>query len=93
LVSKYGDPRQNPAFWNTLDPTQFVSDITVPVQLDVGGSDEEVPVAFSQSLRDKLLKAGKTVEYFEYPGDNHNISQNFNEAMQRSLSFFDKFLK
>lgn len=93
LVNKYGDPKQNPTFWNLLDPTNFVSDIVVPVQLDVGGSDEEVPVAFSQSLRDKLLKAGKTVEYFEYPNANHNIAQSFNEAMQNSLNFFNKYLK
>jgi len=93
LVSKYGDPRQNPTFWNSLDPTQFVSEITVPVQIDVGGSDEEVPVSFSQSLRDKLQKARKTVEYFEYPGADHNISQDFSEAMQNSLNFFNKYLK
>jgi uncharacterized protein len=93
LVSKYGDPRTNPTFWNSLDPTYFIPDIAVPVQLDVGGNDEEVPVAFSQTLRDKLQKAGKTVEYFEYPGADHNISQNFNEAMQNSLDFFDRYLK
>jgi uncharacterized protein len=93
LVKQYGDARQNPAFWNALDPTNFISDIIAPVQIDVGGSDEEVPVSFSQSLRDKLLKAGKIVEYFEYVGDNHNISQSFNEAMRNSLNFFDKYLK
>jgi len=93
LVKQYGDPRQNPTFWNTLDPTNFVTDIKVPVQLDVGGADEEVPVSFSQSLRDKLSAAGKTVEYFEYPGANHNISQGFDLAMQRSLTFFDLYLK
>jgi dipeptidyl aminopeptidase/acylaminoacyl peptidase len=93
LIKQYGDPGQNPAFWNTLDPTNFASDIKVPVQLDVGGADEEVPVSFSQSLRDKLLAAGKTVEYFEYPGANHNISQGFDLAMQRSLAFFDLYLK
>jgi uncharacterized protein len=93
LVEKYGDPRTNPAFWNTLDPTNFVSDITAPVQIHTGAADEEVPAAFSRSLRDKLQKAGKTVEYFEYPGDNHNISGHFNEAMRNSLDFFDKYLK
>jgi uncharacterized protein len=93
LVKQYGDPRQSPTFWNALDPTEFISDIKAPIQIDVGGSDEEVPVSFSQSLRDKLQNAGKTVEYFEYPGSNHNISQNFNEAMQNSLRFFDKYLK
>ncbi|HSW88760.1 MAG TPA: alpha/beta fold hydrolase [Candidatus Saccharimonadales bacterium] len=93
LIKQYGDPKTNPAFWNSIDPAYFVKDITAPVQLDVGGSDEEVPVSFSQSLRDKLQEAGKTVEYYEYPGDNHNISANFNLAMQHSLEFFDKYLK
>ena len=93
LVDKYGSPRQNPSFWNTLDPTKFVKDITVPIQLDAGGNDEEVPVAFSTSLRDLLRKNGKTVEYYEYPGANHNISQAFTSAMQHSLDFFNLYVK
>lgn len=93
LVQKYGDPRTNPSFWNSIDPTNYVKDITAPIQLDVGGSDEEVPVEFSKSLRDKLQKAGKIVEYYEYPGSDHNISQGFDLAMQRSLDFFNKYLK
>jgi len=93
LQKKYGTVQSNPTFWNAVDPTYFLVDITAPIQLDVGGSDQEVPVNFSQSLRDKLLKAGKTVEYFEYPGANHDISQSFSEAMQNSLNFFNKYLK
>lgn len=93
LVTKFGDSRKNPDFWNTLDPTNYLKDITSPIQLDVGGSDEEVPVDFSKSLRDKLQKAGKTVEYYEYPGSDHNISQSFDLAMQRSLDFFNRYLK
>lgn len=93
LIKQYGTPQQNPTFWNAIDPTTFVSAITAPIQLHVGGSDEEVPIAFSQSLRDKLQNAGKTVEYYEYPGDNHNISQNFTQAMQHSLDFFNTYLK
>ena len=93
IVQQFGTPQSNPQFWNMLDPTNYVSDITVPVQLDVGGADEEVPVSFSTNLRDKLEKAGKTVEYFEYPGSDHNISQGFSLAMQRSIEFFDAYLK
>ncbi len=93
LTQQFGTPQTNPSFWNSIDPTYFVSDITSPVQLDVGGADEEVPIAFSQSFRDKLQSAGKTVEYYEYPGSDHNISQDFDLAMQRSLDFFNKYLK
>lgn len=37
-------------------------------------ADEETPVAFSESLKDRLEKAGKAVEYYSYPGADHNIS-------------------
>jgi uncharacterized protein len=93
LVTKYGTPSANPTFWDSIDPTHYVSDITVPIQLDVGGADEEVPVAFSESLRDKLTAAGKYVEFYNYPGADHNISQSFNEAMKNSLDFFNRYLK
>lgn len=92
-VEQFGSPEANPSFWNSIDPTAFVQDIASPIQLDVGGADEEVPVAFSESFRDKLLQAGKIVEYNVYPGDNHNISNNLNLALDRSVKFFDKYLK
>ena len=93
LVATHGDPRKNPTFWNTLDPNSFLKDISAPIQVDVGGSDEEVPAVWSESLRDKLQYLGKTVEFYEYAGDNHNISANFSVAMKHSLDFFDKYLK
>jgi dipeptidyl aminopeptidase/acylaminoacyl peptidase len=93
LTSKYGTPLQNPDFWNSLDPTHFISDITAPIQLDVGGADEEVPPAFSQNLYNNLKKAGKNVEIYIYPGSDHNISQSLNLALQRSVDFFNKYLK
>lgn len=93
LISQYGNPRANSAFWQAIDPTNFIQNITAPVQLDVGGADAEVPIAFSQSLYTKLIASGKTVEYYVYPGSDHNISQGFNLAMERSLTFFDKYLK
>jgi dipeptidyl aminopeptidase/acylaminoacyl peptidase len=94
LVSKYGTPQTNPQFWQAVDPTYYLSDITTPIQLHTGGNDEEVPVAFSANLQDKLEKIGKTVEYYNYPGGDHNISSpNFEPAMQRSIDFFNKYLK
>ncbi len=59
----------------------------------VGTGDEEVPIKFSQDLYQEVLAAGKTVEYYEYPGDNHNLSNYFNLAMQRTIEFFDRYLK
>ena len=94
LISMYGAPSTSSAFWNAIDPTAHLTDITAPIQLHTGGSDEEVPAAFSQNLFSSLKKIGKIVEYYDYPGGDHNISSpNFEIAQQRSIEFFDKYLK
>ncbi|MFI5265671.1 MAG: alpha/beta hydrolase family protein [Candidatus Levyibacteriota bacterium] len=93
FIKQYGDPSSNSPFWNSMDPTHFLSDISAPIQLDVGGADEEVPPAFSESLYTKLKDLNKTVEFYSYPGSDHNISQGFTLAMQRSIDFFDRYLK
>lgn len=94
LLQQYGTPASNPEFWHSIDPNYFLENITSPVQLHVGSADEEVPPDFSSSLRDRLQRAGKNVEFYEYSGADHNISgASFTTAMQRSVAFFDKYLK
>jgi uncharacterized protein len=94
ITDKYGTPQTNPRFWQALDPTYHLADITTPIQLHAGANDEEVPPTFSENLKTKLEALGKTVEYYSYPNGDHNISSpNFELAMQRSLDFFDKYLK
>lgn len=93
LTKQYGTPQSNPIFWHAVDPTYFLTDISAPLQLDAGQSDEEVPASFSATLAGKMKKTGKTVEFYEYPGADHNISQSFALAMQRSVAFFDKYVK
>ncbi|HUD19287.1 MAG TPA: alpha/beta fold hydrolase [Patescibacteria group bacterium] len=94
LTDQYGTPQTNPTFWQAIDPTSHLADITIPIQIHTGGSDEEVPVAFSVSLKNKLSALGKTVEYYNYPGGDHNIADpNFTVAMERSIAFFDTYVK
>lgn len=93
LVSQFGDPKKNPIFWNSISSNAFLKDISGPIQLHHAAGDEAVPVKFSQDLYKQLKAIGKNAEYFEYPGDNHNLSGNFEIAMQSSLDFFDKYVK
>ena len=94
LIQKYGDPRKNSIFWNSVDPTHFLAYIKAPVQLNAGEEDKEVPVEFSKGLYRKLKDLNKNVELYTYPGGDHNISSpNFEVAIQRSLDFFDKYVK
>jgi len=93
LVEKYGTPEQNPKFWDSISSTSFLADISGPVQLHHGTGDSSVPVEFSQKLESRMKDVGREVEFYSYSGDDHNLSANFSTAMQRSVAFFDKYLK
>ncbi|OGK17498.1 peptidase [Candidatus Roizmanbacteria bacterium RIFCSPHIGHO2_01_FULL_39_12c] len=93
LTEQYGSPEENQEFWASISANSYLKDISGPIQLHHGTADSSVPVEFSEKLEEQLKEAGKTVVLFTYPGDDHNISANFNTAMQRSVEFFDKYLK
>jgi dipeptidyl aminopeptidase/acylaminoacyl peptidase len=92
-VKLYGTPEENPAFWNALSANSYLEDLSGPLQIHHDTGDSEVPAKFSQNLYQELLAAGKTAEYYEYPGDDHNIANYFSLAMQRTIEFFDMYLK
>ena len=94
IIDNYKTPRDNPTFWNSIDPTSYLKDITTPLQIHTGLDDEEVPPLFSEHLYNMLKQNNKYVELFEYEGADHNISgASFTLAMQRSVDFFDSYLK
>jgi len=93
FIQQYGTPDENPDFWNSISPISFVSDISGPLQLHASLADPEVPYAFSQSLDQAMQAAGKTVELYTYQNDDHNLAQSFGLAMQRTIAFFDKYVK
>ncbi len=89
----HGTPDSNPEFWNAIDPMAHLNYFNTPVQLHHSRGDETVNYRLSEELAKTLTKAGKPNELYLYEGDDHNISANFNTAMQRSVEFFDKYLK
>jgi len=93
FLGQFGTPEQNPAFWDSISPMAYLSDITAPIQLHHGTSDVEVPLQFSQTLAKDLQAVAKPVELYTYAGADHNISQGFSQAMARSVAFFDRTLK
>lgn len=93
LTNTYGSWDQNPDFWASISPIDNVRDISGPIQLHHGTEDTSVPIEFSEKLYQAMLDAGKEVEFYSYPGNDHNIAQAFSAAMQRSVEFFDRYLK
>ncbi len=93
LVNDYGEPEDNPEFWNSISANAYLKDISGPIQLHHGTADTSVPVAFSENLEKELKAAGKPVELYIYEGDDHNIANNLGVALDRSVAFFDTYLK
>jgi len=93
LAEQYGTPEENPDFWASLSANSYLGDLSGPLQLHHGTADAEVPLSFSQGLYDQVIQAGQTAELYTYPGSDHNISLGFDLAMQRTIEFFDKYVK
>jgi hypothetical protein len=52
-----------------------------------------VPLEFSVLLEEGIQAVGGSVELYIYEGDDHNLANFFSLAMQRSVAFFDTYVK
>lgn len=93
LIDQYGAPEVNPSFWDSISATSYVGDISGPIQLHHARDDSHVPFLFSEKLDKVLQDAQKSVEFYSYSGNDHNLANSFNSAMSRSVTFFDSYLK
>lgn len=93
MFNEHGTPAENPGFWQSISANSYLTDLSGPVQIHHGDRDADVPVEFSRILETQIRDAGGTVEYYEWAGADHNISQSFSAAMQHTLDFFDRYVK
>jgi len=93
LSTIYGSPEENPAFWGSISANAYLADLSGPLQLHHGTGDTSVPIEFSETLYEQVLAAGQTVELHVYPGADHNLAAPFSLAMQRTIAFFNRYLK
>jgi alpha-beta hydrolase superfamily lysophospholipase len=92
LSNAYGSPQSSPNFWSDISANSFLPDISGPLQLHHGSIDQVVPAVFSETLHEQLRTAGQPAELYLYPQGDHNLRLNFEEAMQRTLRFFEEHL-
>jgi len=71
--------------------TNYLSWIKTPLQIHQGASDGAVAQAWSDTLTSSLKKEKIDVEYFVYPGEDHNFAQgSWNTVIQRTIEFYKK---
>ena len=93
LFDVAGSPEENPEFWAAISPMSYLGDLSGPLQLHHGTADSSVPVELSEALNSQMQEVGEYAELYIYEGDNHNLTSNFGIAMQRSIQFFDAYVK
>ncbi len=84
-------------FETTYNPDLYAIDlnyqkIKAPLQLHQGTSDDAVPREWSDELVKSLEELEIKVDYFVYPGADHNLNPAWNTAVARNLAFFNKQL-
>ena len=92
LSNTFGSPTFNPQFWADISANSFLTDLSGAMQLHHGSLDNVVPALFSETLYQQLRAAGQPAELYLYPQGDHNIRVGFDEAMQRTLRFFEEHL-
>jgi len=93
LSEQFGAPDENPVFWDSISANTYLGELEAPIQLHHGTKDTSVPFEFSSLLYDQILTAGGSAEFYEYQGDDHNLSNGFSTAMQRSINFFHEHIR
>ena len=89
--------RELAGFEQTYDPDLYAIDlnyerIKAPIQLHQGTADDAVPREWSDELNKRLDGLEVNIEYFVYPGADHNLNSSWNTVVERNIGFFNKYL-
>ena len=94
LFDKYGEFDPNNIFWKQVAATNYLDNVNSKIQIHHAVDDNVVNIGYSRDLIKILDKTNINHQLFEYQTGGHNISgDSFNTAMQRSVEFFEKYLK
>ncbi len=94
LFNEYGPFDSQSAFWKQVPLTNYLDTISGAIQLNHAVDDDVVDIGYSRDLNVLLNKTKIPHELQEYSSGGHNISGSaFNQAMQNTVEFFDRYLK
>jgi dipeptidyl aminopeptidase/acylaminoacyl peptidase len=93
VVATLGEPSANPDGWAKASARTYFGRITEPMMIHQGTADLSCPPEWAQASVDALRAAGKSVEYFTYPGQPHVFTTGaWTTSIQRSVDFLRQHL-
>jgi dipeptidyl aminopeptidase/acylaminoacyl peptidase len=93
IIAEHGAPEDNPEFWDSISPVNYLQNVTVPIMFHHGTVDESVPLAWSEKTAAELEALNKDVTLHVYPDEPHEFVNAWPQVMQRTTTFFDQHLK
>ncbi len=94
VVATYGSPESNPDFWHDISAINFLDRVQTPIMLHHGTADDSVPIEWSDQLNEKMNKIhNDEFIYHVYQGQPHEFTTSWGLVMQRTVDFFDQYLK
>lgn len=74
---------------NKASSFENVHRVQIPVNIQHGTADESVPYEWGVALRDRMVSAARTINFYSYEGDNHDIANNWSTALNRDVKLFE----
>src|SRR3989344_5936907 len=65
--------------------------INAQIQLHQGTDDDAVPISWSDALAQTFLDLDLDLDYYKYPGADHNLQPSWNTVVERDLQFFSQY--
>jgi dipeptidyl aminopeptidase/acylaminoacyl peptidase len=74
---------------NDYSFTNFLENISAPLQIHQGTADDAVPLSWTESFVKSFEKQkDKEITLYIYPNTDHNMTPNWDQATMRDLDFF-----
>lgn len=92
ILTLYGEPSAQPAFWRAVSPRTYFDRVTEPVLIHHGTLDQSCPISWSRTTVAALERYDKDVRLFVYPGEGHEFGPLWPSSMKRTVDFFGEHL-
>jgi len=93
--SLLGDPVKDRGIYEDDSPLKYIRNAKAPLLVLQGDNDIRVPREEAEQVAQTLKGAGKTVDAHYYPNEGHGFAKRENQidAIQRTIEWFDRYLK
>jgi dipeptidyl aminopeptidase/acylaminoacyl peptidase len=93
--SLLGSPEQFPKVYDANSPLTYIQAVKAPLLVLQGENDIRVPKGQAEEVVRTLGEAGAVVDAHYYPAEGHGFVKRENQidALQRTVDWFDKYLK